>query len=57
MFEKIAQKSMHYLLCRVPNALFSEQICYDGTTYVVPDTEYGTGYGGQGVGGKMQGGQ
>ena len=48
---------MRYLLRRLPNGSFPEEICYDGAADVVPDAEYGTGYGGQGVGGKVQGGQ
>ena len=38
-------------------ASFSENISYDCTADVVPDAENGAGYGGQGVGGKMQGGK
>ena len=46
-------------LCCVisPLALFAKQIGYDGSADVVPDAEYGTWDGGQGVGGKVQGGQ
>lgn len=35
---------MHYLLCRLPNGSFSEQICYDSAAYVMPDTEWTRNY-------------
>ena len=40
-----------------PFASLSENISYDCAAYVMPDAENGAGYGGQGVGGKMQGGK